>query len=251
MPSDFSSQTIYDNRPSLRIRLVALLLSLGFVALILATLIAMGLLDTLPGGTGEHLTAVTMSSRNQESRKQQHAKTSNSAAPQVSQPVLPVPPHLPRPPIISKIPPVRMIEMSKADMAAADISKLGNHSGSTSGSGNSAGAYGPGEGPGGAKLYNAEWYREPSHAEISGYLPNGAPPGSWGLIACKTIEHYHVENCMQLGESPPGSGLARALRLAAWQFLIRPPRIDGKPVIGAWVRIRFDFTRPPEGGGGD
>ena len=243
--------TAYDSRPSLRTRLAALLLSLALVGLILATLIAMGMLDTLPGGPGEHLSAVTMSSRNQESRKQQHEKASASAAPQVSQPVLPVPPHLPRPPIISKIPPVKMIEMSKADMAAADISKLGNHSGASSGNGNSAGAYGPGEGPGGAKLYNAEWYREPSHAEISGYLPNGAPPGSWGLIACKTIEHYHVENCMQLGESPPGSGLARALRLAAWQFLIRPPRIDGKPVIGAWVRIRFDFTRPPEGGGGD
>jgi protein TonB len=238
--------TAYDNRPSLRTMLAALLLSLALVALILATLIAMGMLDVLPGGPGEHLEAVTMSSRNQERQKQQQAKTSNSAAPQVSRVVLPVPPHLPKPPIISKAPPVQMIEMSKADMAAADISKMGNRSGTASGNGNSGGAYGPGEGPGGGKLYNAEWYREPSHAEIAGYLPNGAPPGAWGMIACKTIEHYHVENCMQLGESPPGSGLSRALRLAAWQFLVRPPRIDGKPVIGAWVRIRFDFTRPPE-----
>ena len=245
--------TAYDNRPTLRTRLAALLLSLALVAMILATLIAMGMLESLPGGPGEHLTAVTLSSRNQEQHKQRREKASASAAPQVSQPVLPVPPHLPKPPIISKIPPVRMIEMSKADMAAADISKLGNHAGASAGSGNSAGAYGPGEGPGGAKLYQAEWYREPSRAEIGGYLPGAVPPGSWGMIACKTIEHYHVENCMQLGESPPGSGLARALRLAAWQFLVRPPRIDGKPVIGAWVRIRFDFTKPPErnGDGGD
>ena len=245
--------TAYDNRPSLRTRLAALLLSLALVALILATLIAMGMLDTLPGGPGERLTAVTMSSRNQEQQKQQQAKTNNSAAPQLNQPVLPVPPHLPKPPIISKAPPVQMIEMSRADMAAADISKMGNRAGASAGNGNSAGTYGPGEGPGGAKLYQAEWYREPTRAEIGGYLPASVPPGSWGMIACKTIERYHVENCMQLGESPPGSGLARALRLASWQFLVRPPRIDGKPVISAWVRIRFDFTKPPrgEGEGGD
>jgi hypothetical protein len=242
--------TAYDNRPTLRIRVVALLLSLFLVALILATLLALGMLKPTPGLLSDHFSAVTMSSRNQERHQQQQEKASKSAEEQVRQPVLPFLHHMPIPPVISKIPPVRMLEMSKADMAAADISKLGNHAGAASGKG--ASAYGPGEGPGGAKMYNAEWYREPSRAEIGGYLPDGMPAGAWGMIACKTIEHYHVENCMQLGESPPGSGLARALRLAAWQFLVRPPRIDNKPVMGAWVRIRFDFTRspatPPEGG---
>ena len=102
---------------------------------------------------------------------------------------------------------------------------------------------GPGEGPGGSHLYNAEWYRRPSHAEIAGYMPpGGVPAGAWAEIACRTIPGNQVENCRSLGESPVGSGLARGLRLAAWQFRVLPPRVDGRPLIGAWVRIHLDFT---------
>ena len=84
--------------------------------------------------------------------------------------------------------------------------------------------------------------REPSNAELRTYLPRDVGPGSWALIACQTIAHDHVENCAQLGESPRGSGLSKAMRLAAWQFRVRPPRVDGKPMVGAWVRIRIDFN---------
>ena len=42
-------------------------------------------------------------------------------------------------------------------------------------------------------------------------------------------------------ETPRGTGLAKALRLAAWQFLVKPPRIDNKPQLGVWVRIHFGF----------
>ena len=143
------------------------------------------------------------------------------------------------------------LPMSRAEMAAAAISRMARTQDSGGASGDSKAAYGPGEGPGGAHLYNAEWYREPSHAQIAGYLPRGAPPGSWAVIACRTIEHYHVDNCQQLDESPPGSGLSRALRDAAWQFLVRPPRLNGHPQVGSWVRIRFDFTRKGRDDPGD
>lgn len=133
---------------------------------------------------------------------------------------------------------------------AIDISKLPNRrnesaAGKTAeGTGkDSTAAYGPGEGPGGKTLYNAEWYREPTHAELAYYLPNGAPQDSWAMIACRTVEKNGVEDCQELGESPPGSGLARALRQAAWQFRVLPPRVDGRKMVGTWVRIRFDFSR--------
>jgi protein TonB len=165
---------------------------------------------------------------------------------------------VPRPPQEQpkQVPNLPWLKLSRQDFAASDISKLPKRAAETSGEGGpaspgSAGAYGPGEGPGGARLYNAQWYREPTRAELVTYMPHRDVAGGWAMIACKTQERFRVEDCRELGESPPGSGLARALRLAAWQFLVRPPRLDGKPMIGAWVRIRFDFTRGKESDGAD
>ncbi len=142
--------------------------------------------------------------------------------------------------------PPGFIHMSRTDLAKADISKIkpaggGGSTGAASGGGGSA--EGAGEGPGGARVYNAEWYREPTNAELSPYMhaARGGSSGDWAMIICRTVERFHVEDCREVDESPRGSGLARALRQAAWQFLVRPPRVDGKAQVGTWVRIRFDF----------
>jgi hypothetical protein len=103
-----------------------------------------------------------------------------------------------------------------------------------------------GAAPDGSRLYNAQWYREPRDAELQGYMRPGQNVRGWAMISCRTVANYHVEDCQELDESPAGSGMARVLRQASWQFLVRPPRVNGTPLVGAWVRIRFDFIRRKE-----
>jgi hypothetical protein len=174
----------------------------------------------------------------------QTAKPEKAAAkPTAEQPTPPKdipPPEIPVPPSPNK----GFIEMSREEMAAGDISTLPKYESAAAGGG-SAGdsALASGQAPNGEPLYRAEWHREPTDGELAFYLPKNRPPGSWAIIACRTIADYHVENCQSLGESPPGSGIAHAMRRAAWQFRVRPPRVGNKPLVGAWVSIRFDFTK--------
>jgi protein TonB len=217
-------------------------MALAICALIVLTLIRMGLIAPGPGEGGQRLTSVTFRSQAADHVDQHKAaKTVQHERQAVAQSRVPAQVE-PKP--VPKVQ-VPWIQLSREQFAASDISKMARHPAEASGSSAAkGGAYGPGEGPGGATLYNAEWYREPTHAEMVTYMPHRDVTGGWAMIACKTQEHYHVDDCQELGESPPGSGLARALRQAAWQFLVRPPRLDGKPMIGAWVRIRFEFTAP-------
>jgi protein TonB len=169
----------------------------------------------------------------------QQRRAAEKAEPRPTPPAeLPKPP----PPVLPRAA-LPYIPMSKLDLAASDISKLGTAAGAPAATSGAAAGTGAavGAGPGGVTLYNAEWVVEPSDAQLRTFLSRTVEAGSWALIACQTIAHNQVENCAQLGESPRGSGLAKAMRLAAWQFRVRPPRIDGKPMVGAWVRIRIDF----------
>lgn len=148
--------------------------------------------------------------------------------------ILPVKPTITPPPQPSTKP-TPWLEMSNDEMAASDISKL-----PAAGSGGGGDSEVVGHGPNGEALYAAEWAREPTDAELAGYLPRNAPEG-YGLIACRTIANNRVDDCIELENSPPGSHLASAVRQAAWQFHVRPPRKGGHALIGSWVRIRIDY----------
>ena len=141
------------------------------------------------------------------------------------------------------VPPLNMVILSPKDYAAADIAALPSHQASGSEGADAAADSGssPG-GPDGERLYDVDWYVRPTHAELAPYMPAAGPPSGSATIACRMIAQYHVEDCRELDESPAGSGLSRALRLASWQFRVRPPRVGGRSILGGWVRIHFIFT---------
>lgn len=227
--------------PSPRRRVASLALALAIEALLLLAFLTINFRDPLsPGGTGTRITTFDVATERQD--RSASAQKQAEAQPQPERPVTPIPP----PKVVLPPRPLDMIELTREDYAKADIAKLGSNA--SGASDQLAGGSAPGDservgtGPGGQPLYAAEWYREPTNTELAAYLPKTMPEGGgWGLIACKTAERYRVTDCVELGNSPPGSRLAGAARQAAWQFMVRPPRVGGKPMIGEWVRIRIDY----------
>jgi protein TonB len=227
----------YD-RPPLRRRATGLGLALGVNLLLLFLIIGMSKFAPMVQKASQTLTVDLLP----ESRPaaQQEEQNKPIERPLVKPRPVPKPPPiiLPVRPTITPPPsPQPWIEMSKEDMAAADVRNLPKAAPGAGGHGDSEVV---GKGPHGETLYAAEWAREPTDAELGGYLPHNAQDG-WGLIACKTVPDNRVEDCVELGQSPAGSHLASAVRQAAWQFRVRPPRKNGRPMVGEWVQIRIDY----------
>ena len=166
--------------------------------------------------------------RADESAVRQHAST--QPVPKPPPIILPVKPTIAPPPKPAEKP---WIEMNKDELAAADLSKI-----PAAGAGGAGDSEVVGRGPNGDPLYAAQWAREPTENEINGYWPRHV--NGWGLVACKTIPNDRVVDCVELDQSPAGSHLASAVRQAAWQFRVRPPRKGGRELIGAWVRILIE-----------
>ena len=184
-------------------------------------------------------------SRRPEARAQGRAAPAVAAPsnPSVPSAALPVPVPVPVPSasaIWSQVIPLTQEQFAAADIGSR-IAPSATEQGADAGAG-SGDTDGPGTGPNGEPLYNAEWYRRPSRAELAFYLRQASQQTGWGMIACQTVPDNRVENCREIAQSPAASGLAGAVRQAAWQFRIRPPRIGGRPMVGAWVRIRIDYT---------
>jgi len=185
-------------------------------------------------------------SETDKTQQKEEKKTPAKRAASQEQPVAvqtPPPPPLPPPVVPNDLQKPAFIELSSADYAASNIGKQASQrvAGPAVGQQDSKAPYGPGSGPGGSTLYPADWFREPTSTELDGYLKPDMPREGRGEIACKTVAQHHVEDCYIIGESPRGSGYGRAVLNAAWQFLVMPPRINGKEEIGTWVRITITY----------
>lgn len=245
----------YRTRDDARSRIVSVVLAIGIAIAIILALLTMG--GVVRGDFGDGRRMSTFDVRNEGAQPQKSATQQaqkQQAAPErrdITPPRIPTERPVPVPPLPEQplhLPGVMIL--NRADYAATDIGTIKGTAGPAATGKGDAGrgddTQTVGLGPGGEPLYAAEWYRRPRPAEMAPFMPAGKT--GWGEVACRTAPRFHVEDCRELGESL-GSGLARAVRQAAWQFLVRPPRKGGTDQIGAWVRIHIDVA--PRGGASD
>lgn len=228
-------------RPPLRRRASGFALALAINLILLFLLLGLGVRLPIarkgePGTLVIDLTPPAPKARGEE--------TKSEPVRQQPKPV-PKPPRivLPAKPTITLPKPLPIIELSHQEYAAADVRALPRPSAASSAADDSEIV---GQGPNGETLYGAEWAREPTNQELAFYLPKDAPEG-FGLIACKTYPQNRVDDCVALESYPASAHLDRAVLNAAWQFKVRAPRKNGKPMIGEWVRIRIDYVHSGAG----
>lgn len=232
------------DRAAARRRALSLLLTIVAHLLLLLLLIELAPPQFGSPKAGGNLLTFSVAPEAQEQASHASSARKKATTTTVPPPALPPPPRVKLPVVaapwvltpglekfdVRQVPPSQHSDQQQADASASE---------GTSGDSDSDRpvAYGPA----GQPLYDAAWYREPTDAELAYYLKGARPGPGFGMVACQTIARYHVDNCEELGETP-GSGLARAVREAAWQFLVLPPRIGGHVMVGTWVRIRIDYT---------
>jgi protein TonB len=254
MPSLLSRWPNAEAHP-LRRRATALAITVIVHLLLLYLLLRLAPEQFAPmGKVGSLTTFSVMPAAEPEKASQKAAARAAAAQPKAEKAVQPPKQALP-PPIVKMPTPLKMpdgfIELSRNDVSKVDQAMNTPHEGPTGQTSAMAGS-GQGDtpssmGPNGQLLYAAEWYRRPTEAELSPFMPHHQlPEGAYGEIACRTVARFHVEDCQELGDSFAGIGIARGMRQAAFQFLVRPPRVGGQLMIGTWVRIRITLTEHPD-----
>jgi protein TonB len=227
-------------RPPLQLRRRTLVLLLVIVAHLLLMLLLLRMTPTpgMPDFAGRAIELLPDLSDDRE-EEEEDPQDEAEIEPEVAEPV--VVDETPPPPVVEQPYDLSIIRLTREEFAAADIARLPPPERPADGAAQPGDSVPVGRNANGEPIYNAEWQREPTSAELAYYLPASVPRPGWALIACQTAPRFRVENCQELGQSPAWGRLASGVREAAWQFRVRPPRKGGKPILGAWVQIRIDF----------
>jgi hypothetical protein len=145
-----------------------------------------------------------------------------------------------------------IVDLPKTEFAEEGPASAASGPAQTGGTGNGTDGTGTGtgnqSGSGGPIIYKAEWQKLNSPAELNRNMPRSLPPGiGWGEIVCRASAKFRVTDCKLWGESPKGSGYGKAVLGIADLFRVKPPIVDGKPQIGAFVLIHIGYynSRPP------
>ena len=232
------------DHPDRRRRVISFLLTLAAHLLLLLLLVRLAPPFVKMTKSGGQLISFTVAPEAEEAATQarQVTKTTHTRATSLPTPTVPPPkillhdkaaPWVLTPGLekfdVRQVPPSPQPSPAPSDASASDEAN-----------GNSSGDRPVAYGPGGQPLYDAQWLREPTDAELAFYLKRARPGPGYAMIGCQMVARYHVTNCFPIEETL-GSGLARAMVEASWQFQVLPPRIGNRMELGTWVRIRFTF----------
>jgi protein TonB len=225
-------------------RTIALIVTLIIHALLMLMLLNLATVrNYVPMGRSRLISIAVAPDQNDAARAKSPAKAKQAAKAAPARPRSAPPAPVPPPNPVPSVPDYPILRITPDEMASLDntmrTQRSADASAGSQGSGQ-ADAAKAGTGPQGQQLYAAEWYREPTEAELRFYMPKNVI--GYGTIGCRTVARFHVEDCVILTESPRGSGLGYAVSQAAWQFLVRPPRINGRYQVGEWVRITIELV---------
>lgn len=131
--------------------------------------------------------------------EKQQKKSSRAAPREVAREREKLPPETPAAPPEPELPPIELLQLTRAELASVGTTMGSRRAPSAAGPGSAGseladgGGSGRGEGPGGAQLHDVDWYRKPTRAELTPYMPASAKQSGWGMVACKMVEGYRVE----------------------------------------------------------
>ena len=96
----------------------------------------------------------------------------------------------------------------------------------------------------------ADWLKRPSAEDVLGVFPRDAwvnNVSGKAVLSCRVSEQGALFGCAVESETPEGAGFGLAALALTPQFLMKPARQNGKPVVST-VRIPINFRMPASSG---